>query len=211
MFLKNNRHHAYFKRFLKVFLLVLCCCAIIGILQPLYMLSKAAFAQILLERAWHSTKMINFNEKKAPWAWADAYPVAKITYLNMNQNEESSWIILAGMTGRNMAFAPSWLQDSAKPNDYGNTVISAHNDSHFSVLEHVKLGDVFTVESSDKRLINYRVSDISIVDETDNSAYEFSDDTLLTLITCYPFTLNTNSSDKTQRQIVKARAVYHSL
>jgi sortase A len=79
------------------------------------------------------------------------------------------------------------------------------------VFEHVTLGDVFTVESSDKRLINYRVSDISIVDETDNSAYEFSDDTLLTLITCYPFTLSTNSSDKTQRQIVKARAVYHSL
>ncbi len=50
------------------------------------------------------------------------------------------------LTGRTMAFGPGWLQDSAKPNQIGNTVISAHNDSHFAILENVNIGDIFQLE-----------------------------------------------------------------
>jgi len=198
---------------LKTLLLILIACSVLSASQPLYMLAKATLAQVLLERTWYEVKQ-SPTINKAPWAWADAYPVARLSYTKGdkakgNKNSERVWIILAGMTGRNMAFAPSWLQDSAKPNNVGNTVISAHNDSHFSVLENVKVGDAFSLESRDKRLMKYIVSDIFIVDETDNSAYQFSDETLLTLITCYPFSVNLSSANKPKRLIVQAKAVYN--
>lgn len=117
---------------------------------------------------------------------------------------EISWIILAGMTGRTMAFGPGWLQNSAKPNQFGNTVISAHNDSHFAILENVNIGDTFILEDQSAKQEHYQIITMRIVDENDNTAYNYSDQKMLTLITCYPFTFS--DSNKTKRLVITAIA-----
>ena len=122
----------------------------------------------------------------------------------MKITSEISWIILAGMTGRTMAFGPGWLQDSAKPNKHGNTVISAHNDSHFSILENVNIGDTFILEDQSSGKEQYQITTMGIVNEHDNTAYEYSEQKMLTLITCYPFTLN--PGNKSKRLVITAIA-----
>lgn len=175
--------------------------------RPVYLLAKAHYAQYLLDNAWLTT--IENNQQQTgsqvkPWAWADGHPIAKLTYKGA-PNGSATWIILAGMSGRNMAFAPSWLQSSAAPNQKGNTVISAHNDSHFTSLEHIELGDLFTLTNTKGETLTYKTNNILITDKTDNSAYLYSEHKQLTLITCYPF--NATSSPKNLRLVVQAQAI----
>ena len=194
----------------KRFAIITIIIASIFCLEPIYLLGKAVLAQQLLNYAWNRTKQ-HPNQTNKPWQWADTSPIAKLTLLgqhNMQQSQNNdplaSWIILSGMTGRTMAFGPGWLQDSAKPNQFGNTVISAHNDSHFDILEKVNIGDILALEDKHGITLDYRINNIRIVSENDNSAYQFNENRMLTLITCYPFTLS--NTLKTKRLIVTAMA-----
>ena len=101
-----------------------------------------------------------------------------------------------------MAFPPSLLEDSEKPNQYWNTVISSHNDSHFNVLENSDIGDDLLLEDQQGKIVSYRIMTIDIVSEYDLSSYLFQDETMITLITCYPFEV-TNTA-KTQRLVIQA-------
>ncbi|MFQ3311972.1 MAG: sortase A [Colwellia sp.] len=90
------------------------------------------------------------------------------------------------MMGRVMAFTLICLDDSAKPNQYGNTVISAHNDSHFNVLENSDIGDEFLLEDQQDKILSYRVITIDGVPQYDILSCLFQDEILITLITCTP-------------------------
>lgn len=189
-------------------------------IEPIYIFSKAILAQQFLNNAWKTT-LENKGKATKPWQWADTFPVAKLSLLgsnNMqqlsaqpelkqlhNKNTLASWIILSGMTGRTMAFGPGWLQDSAKPNHIGNTVISAHNDSHFNILAQVNIGDTLTLEDSEGLTITYRINEMKIVDQSSNNAYQFSEKKMITLITCYPFEIS--KAPKTKRLVVTALAI----
>lgn len=185
----------------KVLLLTCIAVACLLLVKPSYLYAKSVLAQVLLNKAWLQTQQQ--GKKHLPWQWADTYPVAKLTF----KKEKVSWIVLAGMTGRAMAFGPTWLEDSAKPNQYGNTVISAHNDSHFTVLEKTIVGDKFIIEDNQGKKFIYRVMTINITSSDDVSPYLFQDATMLTLITCYPFEIT--SLAKKQRLVVQAMKVEH--
>ncbi|MBU2870057.1 class GN sortase [Colwellia sp. E2M01] len=191
-------------RILLIGLVILACLLLI---KPSYLYAKSVLAQLLLNHAWQKSLVQNGDNdhKYLPWQWADSYPVAKLSYIKGNDHSVKNWIILAGMTGRSMAFAPAWLEDSAKPNQYGNTVISAHNDSHFDVLESAELGDELVLEDRQGKQITYRVATIEIVAEQNSEPYLFQDETMLTLITCYPFT--TTNTAKSQRLVIQAVAI----
>ena len=180
----------------KYFLLSVLVVSCTLIAKPSYLYAKSVVAQALLNNAWRQSQQSGDNN--LPWQWSDSYPVAKLT----NDKSNTDWIILSGMTGRSMAFAPSWLEDSAKPNQYGNTVISAHNDSHFSLLEDTRVGDLFFLEDKFGVIFDYRVERIDIVEERDLSPYHFQDKTMITLITCYPFDITNTPKDK--RLVVQA-------
>lgn len=176
-------------------ILFVACCLLV---KPSYLFAKALVAQQLLNHAWQQSQQS--GDKQLPWKWSDSYPVAKLT----DTKSKTAWVVLSGMTGRAMAFAPSWLEDSAEPNQYGNTVISAHNDSHFSALENTEIGDEFVLEDKHGKVVNYRVVSINIVAEGNTSPYQFQDETMITLITCYPFDIsNTRKSDRLIVQAVK--------
>jgi len=214
------------RKFYKIILISLVIMACLLLIKPSYMVAKSVLAQVLLNHAWSEAQQQNNDQKRLPWQWADSYPVAKLTYIKKSgtsgafgdstgdftrnstsvvtevNKEEESWIILAGMNGRAMAFAPTWLEDSAKPNQYGNTVISAHNDSHFNALENIELGDDFLLEDQQGAILNYNVMTIDVVNKHDISPYLFQDETMITLITCYPF--EATNTPKAQRLVIQA-------
>ena len=176
------------------FVMIVIACFLLA--KPSYIFTKSIVAQLLLNHAWQQSQQ--WGDKHFPWQWSDSYPVAKLT----DQKNNQSWIVLSGMAGRAMAFAPSWLEDSAMPNQYGNTVISAHNDSHFSVLENITIGDHFLLEDKQGVIVTYRVVNIDIIEEGDAAPYHFQDATMMTLITCYPFEVS--NRPKSKRLVLQA-------
>ena len=142
---------------------------------------KAILAQILLKNAWSQTKA---GEKKIkPWPWADTWPVARLSSPTHDQN----MIVLAGASGRTLAFGPGHLLASAAPGEVDNAVFVGHRDTHFAFLEHVKVGEVIYLETPDGVRHRYRVNDSSVVHETETDVMMRNGLKTLTLITCFPF------------------------
>ena len=146
-----------------------------------YLYAKARVAQLLLARAWART--LRGERDVKPWGWADTWPVARIEF----PRQGSSAIVLAGASGRTMAFGPGHVDGTALPGENGNCVISAHRDTQFAVLRDVAAGDPIILEARDGRTYRYRVRSTRVVDRRDTSVLEPAAGRRLTLITCYPF------------------------
>lgn len=65
----------------------------------------------------------------------------------------------------------------------GNTVISAHEDTFFSELSNLKIGDVITVNTNYGRFV-YTVKELIEFEKNNNKYVNPSDETKLTLYTC---------------------------
>ena len=87
--------------------------------------AKAELAQHLLNRAWQRTT--DGDAAAKPWPWADTHPVARLTL----PGSDEPLTVLAGASGRNLAFAPTLLDGSAGPGAHGVSVIAGHRDTHF--------------------------------------------------------------------------------
>jgi sortase A len=94
-----------------------------------------------------------------------------------------------------------WIPGTALPGEAGNTGIAGHRDTYFRVLRQVRRGDVFRLVTERGTGV-YRVTKTFIVDPDDISILRpESDDSTLTLVTCYPFDLVGHAP---KRFIVKA-------
>lgn len=146
-----------------------------------YIYAKAALAQHLLRQAWDATRRGQGAVK--PWPWADTYPVARLTA----PKQGIDLIVLAGASGRTMAFGPGHVDGTPLPGVVGNSVLSAHRDTHFAFLQQVHLGDELSVENAHGKKTRYVVSATRIVDQSDTGVLRANDAEQLTLVTCYPF------------------------
>ncbi|WP_413483794.1 class GN sortase [Shewanella baltica] len=160
--------------------------------KGLYMQAKAHFAQYLIEQAW--TKTLADGQSHKPWSWADTYPVAKLSiYREQAANNDieaelnDSLYVLAGASGRNLAFGPSLVLSSAPAGQKGNTVIAGHRDTHFAILNGMAVGRRLSLQTLKGNNIIYKVVATQVVHETETQFMAPSDDNRLTLITCYPF------------------------
>ncbi|ABN61350.1 class GN sortase [Shewanella baltica] len=160
--------------------------------KGLYMQAKAHFAQYLIEQAW--TKTLADGQSHKPWSWADTYPVAKLSiYREQAANNHieaelnDSLYVLAGASGRNLAFGPSLVLSSAPAGQKGNTVIAGHRDTHFAILNGMAVGRRLSLQTLKGNHIIYEVVATQVVHETETQFMAPSDDNRLTLITCYPF------------------------
>ena len=160
--------------------------------KGLYMQAKAHFAQYLIEQAW--TKTLADGQSHKPWSWADTYPVAKLSIYReqaVNNDIEAelndSLYVLAGASGRNLAFGPSLVLSSAPAGQKGNTVIAGHRDTHFAILNGMAVGRRLSLQTLKGNHIIYEVVATQVVNETETQFMAPSDDNRLTLITCYPF------------------------
>lgn len=75
---------------------------------------------------------------------------------------------------------------TALPGTRGNTAIAGHRDGFFRGLKNISVGaeiQLATLHGQQR----FRVSEILIVDPLDVSVLDPADETMITLITCYPF------------------------
>ncbi|MBU2677074.1 MAG: class GN sortase [Gammaproteobacteria bacterium] len=165
-----------------------------------YIPAKAWLAQELMQRAWlRAGKDV---ERAVPWPWADTWPVARLR----SKSRQVDLIVLAGGSGRTLAFGPGHLSASAMPGEIGNTVIAGHRDTHFKFLRTVEKGELLSVESTKGQKHLYEVIGADVVDSRKGSLLLDTDVAMLTLVTCYPF--EAYESGGPLRYVVTAKRVF---
>ncbi len=192
-----------FARSNKPGLLLVACLLCFGFWQlghGAYIPAKAWLAQELMQRAWVRTG--SREGRATPWPWADTWPVARLTA----KAGEVDLIVLAGGSGRTLAFGPGHLSASAMPGEIGNTVIAGHRDTHFRFLEDLEPGELLKVESDKGSKHLYRVIEAEIVDSRTGSLLLDTDVAILSLVTCYPF--DAREPGGPLRYVVTARMLY---
>lgn len=145
-----------------------------------YLLGKASAGQWLLHRAWARARAT--GESIKPWPWADTYPVARLTAPRLGADV----LVLAGASGRTLAWGPGHLDGSAPLGDEGNAVVSAHRDTHFRFLRDIAIGDELVVELADGTQRHYRVRERYVADVRTLRVPRTAAVPTLTLVTCYP-------------------------
>ena len=147
----------------------------------LYLYGKAQVGQWLLHRAWVRTQTDGMPAR--PWPWADTQPVARL----FAPAQRVDLLVLAGASGRTLAWGPAHLDNSAPIGTSGNAVLSAHRDTHFRFLARVAIGDPIIIERADGTRTSYHVRDIAILDARRLVLPRDTELSTLTLVTCYPF------------------------
>ncbi len=146
-----------------------------------YIYAKAGVAQVLLHSAWERERATGVATR--PWPWADTHPVVRLSA----PARGGDVLVLAGASGRTLAFGPGHLDGSAQPGDPGNAVITAHRDTHFRFLRDVRQGDEIEVERADGATRHFRVRRTYVADHRTLALPRDPAVPTLTLVTCYPF------------------------
>jgi sortase A len=159
--------------------------AVLGVWQlghGVWIHAKARLAQQLLQRAWART-LAGESEVK-PWPWADTFPVARLRV----PAHGVDLVVLEGVSGRTLAFAPGHASGTARPGAPGLTVISGHRDTHFRFLERLRAGDEIVLDTPGRAPAHFSVRQARVVDaRTAVIARDTGDVPALVLLTCYPF------------------------
>lgn len=142
--------------------------------------AKAQLAQVLLSQAWEDGEHGRAAVK--PWPWADTHPVARLRA----PGQQVDQIVLAGDSGRVLAFGPGWAPASATPGSRGTTVLSGHRDTHFAWLRDLRPGDTVELESAAGRQ-RWQVLGGTVADSRRERLQLDSEGERLLLVTCWPF------------------------
>ncbi len=135
----------------------------------------------MLHAAWAHQREAGIAVK--PWPWADTHPVARLVV----PARDADVLVLAGASGRTLAFGPGHLDGSAQPGDPGNAVITAHRDTHFRFLQNVAPGDELLVERVDGSTRHFRIRGAYVSDYRELRLPRDTAVPTLTLVTCFPF------------------------
>jgi sortase A len=95
--------------------------------------------------------------------------------------------VLAGASGRTLAFGPGHVDGTARPGEAGNVVLAGHRDTHFRALARLAPGDLLRLEVPGGGTHRYRVAETAIVDHRDTRPLSPDGASRLTLVTCWPF------------------------
>ena len=167
--------------------------------EAAYIHAKARLAQRLIASAWDRSLASGMGVK--PWPWADTYPVARLEA----PRQGAALMVLAGASGRTLAFGPGHIDGTPLPGEPGNAVVSGHRDTHFSFLRELRSGDTLLVHSASGRMVRYVVSGSEVVRNKDVRVLLDAGDDRLTLVTCYP--LDSPVPGGSLRYVVIARRV----
>lgn len=118
-----------------------------------------------------------------------------------------SAVVLHGSDAQTLRRGPGHLEHTALPGESGNVAIAGHRDSFFWPLRNIQVGDDIFLDTPDDRL-HYQVTSLQVVNPHDVSVLEPTEDSTLTLITCYPFWVLGNAPD---RFVVRATRVVEAI
>jgi sortase A len=97
--------------------------------------------------------------------------------------------LVDGIDSESLKYAVGRFKDTAMPGEKGNCAVAGHRsftyNQYFNRLDEVIPGDVVTVKTQ-KGVFNYTVYEKKIIDPTDLSVLDKTDDPIITLITCHP-------------------------
>jgi sortase A len=99
---------------------------------------------------------------------------------------EFSGVVIEGDDDTSLDRGIGHLPDTPLPWENGNSAYAGHRDTIFRPLKHIEVGDEMRLRTAHGEFI-YRVEKTSIVKPTDVSVLDPTDESTLTLITCYPF------------------------
>jgi len=108
--------------------------------------------------------------------------------------------VYQGTAERILRLGAGLVEGTAMPGSHGNVGIAAHRDQHFRGLKDVSVGDLIELGTMDRTQL-YRVASLSVVDPGDVHVLDDTGESVLTLVTCYPFYFVGNAP---QRFIVRA-------
>ena len=108
--------------------------------------------------------------------------VAKLTIPRL----KAVYYVVEGTDRHDLNRGPGHVIGTVLPGDDGNCVIAGHRDTHFSVLQNIRDGDDVILERGG-RTFRYRVDEMSVVNPDNTGSLRPTKDSVLTLITCYPF------------------------
>lgn len=149
--------------------------------QGAWIYVKARLAQHLLHRAWARTLAGHAQVK--PWPWADTWPVARLRA----PAHGVDLIVLAGVSGRTLAFGPGHASVSVVPGMPGAAIVSGHRDTHFRFLSRVRAGDEVFVQVPGRPEALFRVRETAVLDSRVAAIRDSDGAAVLVLLTCYPF------------------------
>jgi sortase A len=149
--------------------------------QGAWIYVKARLAQYLLQRAWLET--MDGHEHVKPWPWADTSPMARLRATGHGVDV----IVLAGASGRTLAFGPAIVNDQVHQWFRGTIMISGHRDTHFQFLQNLRHGDELSLERPGQPPHTYHVTGTQIMDSGKTGIVNDPDGDRLLLVTCYPF------------------------
>ena len=147
--------------------------------QAGYLYAKALLAQQLIKDAWQQS--LKNQRQHKPWPWADTWPVGRLKV----PTHHIDLYVLAGDSGRTLAFGPGHRFGTAMPGETGISLISAHRDTHFRFLKKLTSNDEILFQNIDGKWQHYRVTNSAVVHESNTIAD--SPENTLVLVTCYPF------------------------
>lgn len=114
-----------------------------------------------------------------------------------------SAMVLHGSDAQTLRRGPGHLENTAFPGEPGNVVIAGHRDTFFWSLQNIHLGDDIFLDTSEGPS-QYRVTSARVVNPNEVSVLAPTHEPVLTLITCYPFSVLGPAPD---RFVVRAKRV----
>lgn len=118
-----------------------------------------------------------------------------------------SWPIIEGTEEDQLSKGVGHYIGSVLPGIKDNSILSGHRSTVFGRLGELKKGDRILVETSAGTFV-YVITKFKVVDRSDQTVIQPSDDPTLTLTTCYPFG---NVANTTEAYIVTADLVSSDL
>ena len=97
-----------------------------------------------------------------------------------------SVIVVEGIDSRTLRRAVGHIPGSALPGEAGNLAISGHRDTFFRALKDIQRDDEVLLRTPEGSY-QYRVESIRVVEPDDITVLDYSGESVLTLVTCYPF------------------------
>lgn len=97
-----------------------------------------------------------------------------------------SVIVAEGTDGKTLRRAVGHIPGTALPGEQGNVGISGHRDTFFRPLRNIRQDDEITLATLNGAY-RYRVDKIEVVGPENTEVLDSSSESVLTLVTCYPF------------------------
>lgn len=153
--------------------------------HALWLPTKAWLAHQLINHSWQHLRIT--GQALKPWPWADTAAVAQLSFLRIKEDI----IVLNQADASSLAFSVGLVSPFNQVDDESTIVIAGHQDSHFSLLANVKVGDKLKLTSAEGQVHHYQVYGSEVVDQTAKLSVDPNQGGLV-LITCYPFSGLTN-------------------